>query len=203
MSDARISAQDADELAACFTADARGLFGYACVLTRGDRALAEDLVQAAFEAAGRAWPVLRCLADEQRRAWLRTTLANTAVSGYRREAAFRDRLPRIESRYRVITADPVEHALHVLVEDGDLERIAPHAERGQQRVDGGARGVEDAMTEGLAPSRQAGVGLDPHQQHVDARPGMTMQHRRGGVDHEGQVQHEGLDPGDLHGFVVV
>ena len=115
MSEGRISAQEADELAACFTADAPGLFGYACVLTRGDRALADDLVQAAFEAAGRAWPVLRCLADEQRRAWLRTTLANTAVSGYRREAAFRDRLPRIESRYRVTPADPAEHAFSSVV----------------------------------------------------------------------------------------
>jgi len=106
VSDGRISAQEAEELAACFTADAPGLFGYACVVTRGDRAQADDLVQAAFEAAGRGWPVLRCLAGEQRRAWLRTTLANTAVSGYRREAAFRDRLPRIESRYRVTPADP-------------------------------------------------------------------------------------------------
>ena len=115
MSEGRISAQEAEELAACFTADAPGLFGYACVLTRGDRALADDLVQAAFEAAGRAWPVLRCLADAQRRAWLRTTLANTAVSGYRREAAFRDRLPRIESRYRVTPADPAEHAFSSVV----------------------------------------------------------------------------------------
>ena len=77
-----------------------GLFGYACVLARGDRALADDLVQAAFEAAARDWGILRCLAEEQRRAWLRTTVANIAVSGFRREAAWRDRLPRIEARYR-------------------------------------------------------------------------------------------------------
>ncbi len=95
MSDERISAREAEELAVCFAADARDLFGYACVLARGDRALADDLVQAAFEAAGRAWPGLRCLADDQRRGWLRATLANVAVSGFRREAAFRDRLARI------------------------------------------------------------------------------------------------------------
>jgi RNA polymerase sigma-70 factor (ECF subfamily) len=100
-----ISRRDADELAACFAADAAGLFGYACVLARGDRALAEDLVQAAFEAAARAWGILRCLADEQRRGWLRTTVANIAVSGFRREAALRDRLPRIEARYRKTQAD--------------------------------------------------------------------------------------------------
>ena len=108
MSDGRISPRDAEELEGCYAAHAAGLFGYACVLTRGDRALAEDLVQATFEAAGTAWQVLRCLADEQRRSWLRRTLANIAVSGFRREAAFRDRLPRIEVRYRKSQADPPE-----------------------------------------------------------------------------------------------
>src|SRR5215469_1801019 len=66
---------------------------------------ADDLVQAAFEAAARDWGILRCLADEQRRGWLRTTVANIAVSGFRREAAWRDRLPRIEARYRKTQAD--------------------------------------------------------------------------------------------------
>ena len=49
----RICLRDAGELAACFAGQAGSLFGYACVLTRGDRALADDLVQAAFEAAAR------------------------------------------------------------------------------------------------------------------------------------------------------
>jgi len=106
VSEGKISPHDAEELAACFSAHARELFGYACALSREDRALAEDLVQAAFEAAGRAWHGLRCLAEEQRRGWLRRTLANIAVSGFRREAAFRDRLPRIEALYRKIQADP-------------------------------------------------------------------------------------------------
>ncbi len=110
MSDEKISPRDAEELAACFCAHARELFGFACVLSRGDRALAEDLVQAAFEAAGRTWPALQCLAQEQRLGWLRTTLANIAVNGFRREAAFRDRLPRLEARYRKIQADPPEQA---------------------------------------------------------------------------------------------
>ena len=110
MGDEKISPGDAEELAACFTAHGRELFGYACFLARGDRALAEDLVQAAFEAATRAWCTLRFLADGQRRCWLRTTLANIAVSGFRREAAFRDRLPRIEARYRKIPADTAAQA---------------------------------------------------------------------------------------------
>jgi RNA polymerase sigma-70 factor, ECF subfamily len=109
--DGRISPHHADELAKCFVAHAGDLLGFACVIARGDRARAEDLVQAAFEAAGHAWTVLRGLAEEQRRGWLRKTLANIAVDGFRREAAFRDRLPRIEIRYRKSPPDPPEQAL--------------------------------------------------------------------------------------------
>jgi RNA polymerase sigma-70 factor, ECF subfamily len=113
----KICSRDAGELAACFAADAGGLFGYACVLVRGDRALADDLVQAAFEAAAPDWGILRCLAEEQRRAWLRTTVTNIAVSGFRREAAWRDRLPRIEARYRKNQADTETVAFSLIVLD--------------------------------------------------------------------------------------
>ncbi len=106
----RITPHDAAELAACFKAHASRLFGHACVLARGDRALADDLVQATFEAAARVWQTLRGLAEEQLRGWLRSTLANIAASGFRREAAFRDRLPQIEARYRGTQADPSEQA---------------------------------------------------------------------------------------------
>jgi RNA polymerase sigma factor (sigma-70 family) len=110
VSEGKISPHEAQELDECFRAHARELFGYACVITRGDQALAHDLVQAAFEAAAQAWQALRGLADEQRHGWLRRTLANIAVSGFRREAAFRDRLPRIEVLYRKAQVDPPEQA---------------------------------------------------------------------------------------------
>ena len=110
MSEGRISPREAEELAACFRAYARDLFGYACVLTRRDRAMAEDLVQAAFEAAAEAWHVLGDLTEEQRRGWLWRMLASIAVDGFRRETAFRDRLPRIEALYQKIQADPPEQA---------------------------------------------------------------------------------------------
>jgi len=106
----KIPPREADELAACFGANARDLFGYACVLVRGDQERAEELVQAAFEAASLHWRRLRRLAEEQRQGWLRRTLANIAVNGFRREAAFRDRLPRIEAVYRKIQASPPEQA---------------------------------------------------------------------------------------------
>jgi RNA polymerase sigma factor (sigma-70 family) len=97
VSDERITPHHADELARCFTAHARELFGYACALARGDRALAEDLVQATFEATSQAWQAVRGLAPEQLRSRLRRTLADIAASGFRGEAAFGDRLPHTET----------------------------------------------------------------------------------------------------------
>jgi RNA polymerase sigma-70 factor, ECF subfamily len=130
--DERISPRDADELEACFTAHARDLFGFACALARGDRALADDLVQAAFEAAARAWQALRGLdpeTPEQRRSWLRSTLANIAASGFRREASFRDRLPRIEIRYRKTPADPREQVFPAIALERCWQIIQSMTER--------------------------------------------------------------------------
>jgi len=112
--DHRIAPHHAAELAACFRAHASRLFGHACVLARGDRALADDLVQATFEAAARVWQTLRGLAEEQLRGWLRSTLANIAASGFRREAAFLSRLPQIEARYRDTQLDPSEQAFSAI-----------------------------------------------------------------------------------------
>ena len=75
MSAGKFSPHEAQELEACFRAHARHLFERACVMTRGDQALAHDLVQSAFEAAALTWPSLRGLADEQRRNWLHRTMA--------------------------------------------------------------------------------------------------------------------------------
>jgi RNA polymerase sigma-70 factor (sigma-E family) len=94
VSDGKISPHEAEELQACFAAHARELFGSACVLTRGDLALAADLVQAAFEGAGRAWEGLRFLAEEELRGWLHRALADISLNGSGREAAFRGPLPR-------------------------------------------------------------------------------------------------------------
>jgi RNA polymerase sigma-70 factor (ECF subfamily) len=106
VSDERISPEEAGELAACFAVHAPPLFGYACVVARGDLAHADGLVQAAFEAAARCWRVLRPLSEEQRRGWLQVTLATIAVTGSRREGTIRNRLPRREAGPRRAQADP-------------------------------------------------------------------------------------------------
>ena len=101
----QIPKDHADEVGDCFAAYAPGLFGYACALTQGDHALADDLVQSTFMAAARQWPTLRCLCDAQRLRWLHTTAGNLAISAFRRNEAFGDRLPRLEAVFRPASAD--------------------------------------------------------------------------------------------------
>jgi RNA polymerase sigma-70 factor, ECF subfamily len=101
----KIPKDHAEELGDCFAAHARGLFGYACALTRGDHALADDLVQATFVAAAGQWPTVRCLREAQRLRWLYTTTGHLAVSGFRRNGALGDRLPQLEAVSRPPPAD--------------------------------------------------------------------------------------------------
>lgn len=105
MGDDMITPRHADELAHCFAAHARKLFGYACALAREDLALAEELVQATFEAAGRAWQELRGLAEEQRHGWLRSTVADIAASSFGRDAEVRDRLADAEGRDGLVSSE--------------------------------------------------------------------------------------------------
>ena len=74
----RNGSRHAEELAACFTVHARDLFGYACELSGGNRGLAGDLVQAAFQAAATVWCTLGDLPANQCHDWLRDTLASAA-----------------------------------------------------------------------------------------------------------------------------
>ena len=70
------------ELGRFFAAHDRWLFGHACVRAHGDRELAADLVQDTFEAAARAWAMLRgqvaCL---QRATWWIRQAITRAMAG--------------------------------------------------------------------------------------------------------------------------
>jgi RNA polymerase sigma-70 factor, ECF subfamily len=111
MSGDKIPEDHVAELADCFTAHAPGVFGYACVLACGDRALAEDLVQSAFAAAAGQWSTLRCLCNAQRVSWLYTTVSHLAVSVFRQHDAFRARLQRLEELYRAPSPDTHDDAV--------------------------------------------------------------------------------------------
>jgi RNA polymerase sigma factor (sigma-70 family) len=100
------------ELADFFAAHDQWLFGHACARTRGDRELAADLVQDTFEAAARAWDMLREHASHRQRAWLLSTLAHKDISDFRRQEAFRRRQPAIHARYQPTAADTEAAALN-------------------------------------------------------------------------------------------
>jgi RNA polymerase sigma-70 factor (sigma-E family) len=110
VSDDEIPSRDARDLADCFAAQGRDLFGYACVLAQGNQEQAGDLVQAAFEAAFRASQAGHTMDAEQRRDWLRSTLVTLTVSGRRPETSPSDRWPRIDDWYRRSRPVPVEQA---------------------------------------------------------------------------------------------
>jgi RNA polymerase sigma-70 factor (ECF subfamily) len=111
---ARIPGCHAAELAEFFAAHDQWLFGHACARTRGDRELAADLVQDTFEAAARAWDLLREHPGPRQRAWLLGTLAHKNISDFRRQEAFRRRQPEIHARYQPTAADTEAEALNAI-----------------------------------------------------------------------------------------
>jgi RNA polymerase sigma-70 factor (ECF subfamily) len=123
VSDDKISEGHAEELAECFAVFASRLFGYACVLTHEDRALSDDLVQATFMAAARQWSTLRSYTDARRFGWLRTTIGYLAISAFRRNKAFRDRLEQLEAKYRPPVADTDAEALSAIALERCLKAI--------------------------------------------------------------------------------
>jgi RNA polymerase sigma factor (sigma-70 family) len=120
----RLAPRHVAELSDFFAAHDRWLFGHACVRTRGDRELAADLVQDTFEAAARAWAMLRGHARGRQRAWLLGTLANKDVSEFRRQEAFRRRQPDIQARYQATAADTAAEALNAIALERAREIIA-------------------------------------------------------------------------------
>jgi RNA polymerase sigma-70 factor, ECF subfamily len=105
-----ISDSDASELSRCVEKHAKRLFGAACFMTRGDRALAEDLVQDAFHAAAANWPSWRGLSDEEQYRRLRQTLRNLAVSTFRHNEVVRRKQEQVEARYRPTELDTPRQA---------------------------------------------------------------------------------------------
>jgi RNA polymerase sigma factor (sigma-70 family) len=102
------------------------------VRTRGDRELAADLVQDTFEAAARAWAMLREQASGRQRAWLLGTLANKDVSDFRRREAFRRRQPDIHARYQATAADTAAQALNAIALERAREIIEGMPPRQQE-----------------------------------------------------------------------
>jgi RNA polymerase sigma-70 factor, ECF subfamily len=90
--DGRIPQRYVAEVTACFEQHSARLFGYARAFTHCDEEQAMDLVQETFEAAARAWAVLRGRPEAERRAWLYRTLRNKAVTDFRRWRLHQEKL---------------------------------------------------------------------------------------------------------------
>src|ERR1022692_4605047 len=101
----RLSEDDRQELAKCFLANAADLFGYARWLSRGDRQLAEDLVQDAFREAAARWRNMRAWSQDRQACWLHGAVHNLAVSSFRRSALDRSKQEVIWETYRPQAAD--------------------------------------------------------------------------------------------------
>jgi len=130
--EARIPRRYLAELDSFFAAHDRWLFGHACVRTHGDRELAADLVQDTFEAAARAWAILRAQASGRQRAWLLGTLAHKDISDFRRKEALRRRQPDIQARYQPTAADTAAQALNAIALARAREIIADMPPRQQE-----------------------------------------------------------------------
>lgn len=109
-----LAPEDAYELGRLFKTHFSELFGYANLLTRGDKALAEDLVQDTFQAAARAWSTVGCLGEERRRVWLRGTLHNKAVTAFRRGDLDRRTQAQVADRYRPAETDVHQAAISAI-----------------------------------------------------------------------------------------
>ena len=113
-----LSEDDRQELAKCFLANAADLFGYACWLSRGDRQLAEDLVQEGFHEAVGRWREMRAWSQERQACWLRGTVHNLAVTTFRRNALDRSKQEVVWERYRPRPADTHQEALSAIALQG-------------------------------------------------------------------------------------
>jgi RNA polymerase sigma factor (sigma-70 family) len=95
MSGPRIPPEHRDELADLFKRHSNSIHRRAYVLSQGDGALAEDLVQDAFIAVFRDWSKLRTWDEASLLARLRTIVANKAIDEFRHNEVHRRSLPRL------------------------------------------------------------------------------------------------------------
>jgi RNA polymerase sigma-70 factor, ECF subfamily len=205
----RIPQQHVAELSRFYEAHDRWLFGHARVRTRGDGALAEDLVQDTFDAAARAWATLRGHAEARQRAWLLGALANKDISDFRPKEAFRREQPDIQARYQASAADTAAQALNATALERAceiIEEMPPRQQkialmRWQDRMRTAEIAAELGLAEGtvhahLQSAREKLVaGLE--QYYPPGRNGGDRESDRNGGEHENSGEDEnGGDGGE-------
>ena len=103
---------------------------------------------------------------------------------------------------RPAAAENMQLLLDFLRQRFDVQRIASDAHRREYLIDRDLCGGNDVIAEGFAPSGDAGVGADLHQQHVRrlpclSSPDLRIRRAAAGVRN---AQHDGLDFLDFHCF---
>jgi len=118
----------------CFKTMSGQLYEFTYVYTRGERALAEDLVQEAFQEAWKNWLELRDLLTTPDRLlnWLKHVAARTAIDGYRHNTVVRNKQPQVWERYAPRAADTESEALSAVAAERCWKVIAGLPERQHQ-----------------------------------------------------------------------
>ena len=99
---------------------------------------------------------------------------------------------------RAVAAEQMQRALQIAHQRVDVARVAPDQYRADQRVEHGPGAGRDRVSERLAPAGDPLIGLDPHQQHAQARSRAAGD----GLQPAGRAirdsEQDGFDRGDLH-----
>jgi RNA polymerase sigma factor (sigma-70 family) len=95
----------------CFKTMSGPLYDHMYLYTRRERALAEDLVQDAFQEAWKNWHELRALAMEQLLRWLKRVAVTTAIDVYRHNTVVREKQPQVWDQYKPRVVDTEVQAL--------------------------------------------------------------------------------------------
>jgi RNA polymerase sigma factor (sigma-70 family) len=129
-----ISADWGAEMTECFVTMSGPLYDFMYLFTRCERALAEDLVQEAFQEAWKNWHELRppLTTPDQLLKWLRRVAARRAVDGYRHNTVVRKKQPQVWDRYRPRAADTEAQALSAVAVERCWDVIACMPERQHQ-----------------------------------------------------------------------
>jgi RNA polymerase sigma-70 factor, ECF subfamily len=129
-----ISAEWRTEMTDCFKTMSGPLYDFTYLYTRGERALAEDLVQETFQEAWKNWHKLRDLLTTPDRLlkWLKRVAVRRAIDGYRHNTVVRDKKPQVWGRYHPRAADTESQALSAVAVERCWEVIARMPERQHQ-----------------------------------------------------------------------
>ncbi|MET7715466.1 sigma-70 family RNA polymerase sigma factor [Streptomyces sp. NPDC005407] len=112
MTQQRIPAEAAEQVAALWDREAAALMRYALFHTGGDRCDAGDLVQQVFMTAAETWSFLSTLAPHQQRKWLRRTCRNKWIDQIRRAKNLQEKSPDLADLYLRDEPDTADIVIH-------------------------------------------------------------------------------------------